>query len=320
LFDYPDINEEPVMSYPATINAYLTGGTDVVVHPRMTPLTVGLSTMLKGTEFTDGVSGRHGTEKYQGLILDAIGRREAMADPFAAKYVRELIGTDEFISGDKRWCLWLVDADLKDVRGSAVIRRRAEFVRSYRSGSTRVQTLRAAGFPTLPTINAHQKTINGNQYLVVPRVNSERRNYTPAAFVTSNTITTDSANAIYQATLFDFAVVSSRHMRLWSEAVAGRLESRIRFGARTTWNTFPLPTITDTQRERIETAAQKVLDNRTPGKTLAELYDPLVTPQSLLKAHKALDRELDTILGLKNPTDTERLAALFDLYAAVTTK
>ena len=146
---------------------------------------------------------------------------------------------------------------------------------------------------------------------------SESREYVPCAFVPKVTVITHAANAIYEGTTFDFGVASSKHMQIWMNAVGGRLKSDPRFGP-AIWNTFALPDVTAAQRERIEAAARKVLDARTPGKSLAELYDPLAMPPVLVKAHKALDREFDTVLGLKDPTDAERLARLFDLYAAAT--
>ena len=97
------------------------------------------------------------------------------------------------------------------------------------------------------------------------------------------------------------------------------------------YNNFPWPEITDDKhRAAIETAAQGVLDARAqfPDATLADLYDPLTMPPSLVKAHAALDKAVDAAYlaaekaaGRKPPkltTDAERIAFLFERYQTLT--
>ena len=64
---------------------------------------------------------------------------------------------------------------------------------------------------------------------------------------------------------------------------------------------------------------QRSIDARRPflkaGHTLANLYDPLMTPIALLKAHHALDRAVDRCYR-KEPfeNDRQRVEFLFALY------
>ena len=97
---------------------------------------------------------------------------------------------------------------------------------------------------------------------------------------------------------------------------SGPLKSDLNFANTLTWNTFPVPELDEKTRDRIIKAGQKVLDARAlhPDRSLAEHYTPLGMAPELLKAHDALDREVDKAMGAprKLTSERQRLEILFD--------
>ena len=108
----------------------------------------------------------------------------------------------------------------------------------------------------------------------------------------------------------------------WQRTAGGRIKSDLRFANTLTWNTFPVPEVDETTRKRIIKAGQKVLDARAlhPERSLAEHYNPLAMAPELLKAHDALDREVDKAMGAarKLTTERQRQELLFANYAKLT--
>ena len=170
-----------------------------------------------------------------------------------------------------------------------------------------------------PTV--FRETKNPESYVVVPSVSSEKRNYIPFGFETSETIATNLCLVINDASLYQFGILSSTTHMAWVRAVCGRLESRYRYSAGIVYNNFPWPEPTEKQQAVIEAAAQKVLDTRAqyPSATLADLYDPLTMPPDLVKAHQALDKVVDAAYGKTGfKTEAERVAFLFERYQQLT--
>ena len=159
---------------------------------------------------------------------------------------------------------------------------------------------------------------NPDTAIVIPKVSSERRKYVPLGFIDKSTVTTGTVLIVPNGTLYMFGVLSSAFHMAWLRAVGGRMELRYQYSKDLVYNNFIWPTVSDEARKTIETAAQGVLDARAahPGQTLADLYDPLYMPPDLLKAHQHLDALVDKAYGKKFANDAERVAHLFDLYAA----
>ena len=108
----------------------------------------------------------------------------------------------------------------------------------------------------------------------------------------------------------------------WVKYTCGRLESRLRYSALYTYNTFPWPeNPSEKQKKTIEAAAQRVLNARLvyPNSTLASLYDPLTMPPSLVKAHNELDKTVDLVYRPQPFTsEAKRMEFLFELYEKYT--
>ena len=214
---------------------------------------------------------------------------------------------------------------------------RIESVKKYRLASTKEATRKDAETPNLFQ-EIRQPDTN---YLLVPRVSSEKRQYVPIGFMTPDIIVNDSVQIIPNATLYEFGILTSSIHMAWMRAVCGRLEMRYRYSKDIVYNNFPwvLPvtetsldvsnpcgnlfTCTKEQASKIEQAAQAILNARAkyPDCSLADLYDETVMPSELRKAHQANDRAVMAAYGF-NPkmSESECVAELFKMYEKLTQK
>jgi hypothetical protein len=196
--------------------------------------------------------------------------------------------------------------------------KRVQAVRAFRQRSRKPATVRLAETPYLFG-EIRQPESN---YVLIPLHSSENRKYVPIAFFTKDFIVANSCSAVLNATLYHFGVLTSQMHMAWMRQVCGRLESRYRYSNNLVYNNFPFPAEpSGKQKERVERAAQTVLDAREmyPEATLADLYDPNTMPRDLLDAHRAVDEAVDACYGSRRfKTDLERLEFLFDLYRQYT--
>ncbi len=307
LFEYADIKGEPVVSEVKNINPYLVEAGDVVVRSRQKPICqvpeIGI-----GNKPIDGGHYLFTTEERDDFLKK---------EPLAKKYFRRWIGSDEFINGWERWCLWLGEEDLEVLKGIPLIWERVEAVKRTRLESKSAPTQKLAEKPT----RFHVENMPKGNYLVVPKVSSERRPYIPIGFEEPTTLSSDLVFIIPNATLFLFGMLHSEMHMAWVRYVCGRLESRYRYSKDIVYNNFPFPMqATPAQKSAVEAAAQQMLDVRAvhqaAGKNLAQLYDPTKMPTDLLAAHVALDRAVDACYGIKKAfaSEAKRVAWLFGLY------
>lgn len=304
LYIYPDVSGEPVEILAENINPYLVDAPNVVVESRSTPLCDAPNIGI-GNKPVDG-----------GMYLFTPEERDTFLklEPVAEKFFRRWIGSDEFLNGYERWCLWLGEAKPEELKAMPEVMRRIEAVRQFRLASKSVATQKLAEKPT----RFHVENMPKGHYLVIPEVSSERRRYIPIGFEDPETLASNLVKIVPNATLYHFGVLESEMHMTWVRAVAGRLESRYRYSKDIVYNNFPWPKSTDEQKREVEVAVQALLDARAqfPNATLADLYDPNTMPKALLDAHKALDRAVDASYGIKKPFDSEaaRLEFLFGLY------
>lgn len=307
IFDYETPKSEPTETKAKNINPYLVDALDIWVEKRMSPL-CDAPEMDFGSKAAD----------FGYLTLSEDERKElSKQHPDAEPWVREFIGSEEFINGTRRYCLWLKGISPKELKKYPWIMRRVEKCREARLKSVDANTRRWAEFPSLFQADRQPET----DYLLVPKVSSERRKYIPLGFCSADLIVNPSVLVVPSATLFHFGVLQSIMHMAWISATAGRLESRYQYSNTVVYNNFPWPTPTEPQIETIEAKAQAVLDARAahPDSTLADLYDPLAMPPDLTKAHAALDRAVDAAYGYKGGKhDAARVAFLFGLYRKLT--
>jgi hypothetical protein len=308
LFDYEEVDGMPHEIAARNINAYLVDAPDVFLVNRSAPICP-VPPMRFGSMPRDGGN----------LILTQAQRDELVGiEPAARRWIRPYTGAQEFLNGEHRYCLWLVDASPTDLRALPHVMKRIEAVREFRQRSKAETTRKLAATPALFCQIAQPD----RDYLLVPRVSSERRAFVPMGFVGPDVVGNDQVLMIPEVTLFHFGVLSSTMHNAWVRYTCGRLKSDFRYSKDIVYNNFPWPeSPTDAQRMKIEAAAQGVLDARAafPGASLADLYDPLTMPPALLKAHQALEAAVDAAYDRKGfKSDAERVAFLFELYQKYT--
>lgn len=306
IFEYENISGEPTKTKVKNINPYLVEGKDIWVESRTKPICAVPKMMYGSKPVDDG-----------NLFLTDSEKDELLSkEPNAQKFIRPVLSGDEFLNGKNRWCLWLVDADLKELKSMPLIWKRIEAVKEFRLKSTKKQTQDAANNPTV-FAELRQPTTD---FLLIPRTSSENRPYIPFGFFKSNYIVSDSCTALPNADLYMFGLVSSKMHMAWVKYVCGRLKSDFRYSNLIVYNTYPFPeNVSEAQKQKVEQAAQAVLDSRekytSKGKSLANLYDPLSMPPDLKAAHDILDKAVDDCYGKKTfSSDAKRVGYLFELY------
>ena len=287
------------------INAYLMDAPDVFIGSKSSPLCdvpwVGIGNLP-----IDG--GNYLFTKDQ---MDEFVKVE----PKSARYFKPWYGSEEFIHRKPRYCLWLGDCTPAELRQMPHCMKRIEAVKELRLASNRAGTRKLADRPT------HFSTENmpDTNYIIVPKVSSEKRRYVPMGFMSPSVLASDLVFIIPDATLYHFGVLESNVHMAWMRAVCGRLKSDYRYSKDVVYNNFPWPTPTDEQKAKIEQTAQAILDARTkyPDSSLADLYDELTMPVELRKAHQDNDRAVMQAYGFpvkSTFTESQCVAELFKLY------
>jgi type II restriction/modification system DNA methylase subunit YeeA len=230
----------------------------------------------------------------------------------AVKFVRKLIGGDEFLKGHERFCLWIDDKDLNEALQIQEIKERIESVYKFRiNGGDVAKTL---------VDKSHQfryRTEAKNNFIVIPCTSSERRQYIPCGFYDKSFITLNSVQVIYDPELWIFGILSSRIHMAWVRTVAGRLKTDYRYSSALCYNTFPITSLTSKTKQEIMVHVYNVLEVREKysEETIAEMYDPDKMPEELRDAHYHLDLAVERCYRSKPfSSDEERLEYLFKLY------
>jgi len=282
---------------------------DILVQSRSTPLQSTTQRMVYGSKPTD-----------DGLLSNLSASEAEVIrkiDPIASRYLRRLIGARELLHSEERNCLWLVGADPSDIRNSPELSRRVSLVREFRLQSRDKMTLADADRPA-EFQKIRQPTTD---YIAVPLVSSEIRDYVPLALLSSEVIANNLISTIPDGSLRTFGLLMSRPFNVWNKTVSGRLKSDTRISGTITYNNFPFPVTIEAQDKAIETGSQAVLSARAlfPTSSLADLYDPKSMPSELRKAHRQLDMAVLAAFGLKvSASDEEVLAELFRRYDDLT--
>ncbi len=312
LFSYPDINGEPEESGHAALSPYLfdAGGLSdphLVVREESAPIN-GIGRLVSGSQPID--DGEY--------IFNSEERAELLeAEPDALRFLRPYVGAREYLQGSERWILALQEASPTELKGLPRVRERMAAVRRFRMKSKRKSTLAIADYPTRYNV----EVIPNAPFLVIPEVSSERREYAPIGWLKPPVFPSNLVRILQNATLADFALLTSAMHMAWLRHIGGRLKSDYRYSIGLVYNTFPmLPKGEDLSR--LEPLAQAVLDARAahPGATLADLYDPDLMPPNLRRAHQALDRAVDRLYRRTGfASERERVEHLFMLYEKMQT-
>lgn len=290
------------------INAYLVPGKNVIVEKSMKPLTE-INTMDFGNKADDGGHLTLLSNELQDMRLDGDTKQ---------KFIKRFYGSKEFINGEARYCIWVKDEQLDDALESEPISRQIKLVKEARLKSKDAYARSLASRP-------HQfKTprLAKNTVIVTPRVSSENRPYLPVGVLSDNAVIGDRNFALYDAPLWNMALIASRLHWVWIGTVCVRMRTDFSYSNTLGWNTFPLPKLTEKNKEDLTRCAEEILLAREAHfpATIADLYDPENMPEDLRRAHDRNDEVLERIyIGRRFKNDTERLEKLFDLYTQMTT-
>ena len=291
-----------MQSIPASnINAYLIDAPDTWIDSRSKPL-CNVPDMTTGNRPADGGH----------LIIEAEDYEDFIAkEPAAIPYIKKLTGAQEYINNKPRYCLWLKGISPAQLRSMPLVMERVQACREDRlQGAPDRQKL--ADTPWL-----FREDKNPDSYIIVPATSSEQRRYIPLGFMDGNTIPTNSAVIIPNASLYHFGVLTSNVHMAWMRVVCGRLKSDYRYSKDIVYNNFPWCQPTEEQKARIEQTAQAILDARAkyPDSSLADLYDEVTMPPELRKAHQENDRAVMAAYGFSTKmTESECVAELFKMY------
>ncbi len=308
IFEYENIKGEPHEIKIRNINPYLVEGKDFALISRTKPI-------CKVTEMSTG-----STPVDEGNYLFSKQEKEEFLykESAALPFFKRIIGSQEFINNEERWCLWLKDISPNDLRNLPKVLERVNNVKEFRLKSQKAATRERAKI----AFQFAEIRQPDSDYLVVPSVSSERRNYIPIGFIKKEVIVSNLCTFIPNASLYAFGVLSSLMDMVWIKHTCGRLESRYRYSTKIVYNNFPWPEKpNEKQIKAIEEAAQKVLDTRAdfPDSSLADLYDPLSMPPALIKAHNELDKAVDLAYRPQPFTsEANRMVFLFELYEKYT--
>jgi len=288
------------------INGYLIDADNIFIDRRTKPI-CDVPQMVTGNRQADGGHLTLSKEEKEFLISK---------EPQSAKFIRKMLGSEEFINNKDLYCLWLLNASPNEIRQMPLVLERVKLCREHRLGG-KPDRKRLADTPTL-----FREQINPDSAIIIPTVSSEKRRYVPMGFIDKSIIVNANAQVVADAKLYHLGVLTSNVHMAWMRAVCGRLETRYRYSKDVVYNNFPWPTPTAEQKAKIEKTAQAILDARAlyPDCSLADLYDELTMPPELRRAHQENDRVVMQAYGfdIKTTTESSCVAELMKMYQRLT--
>ena len=306
LFSIAD-DDSSLVKEVENINAYLVSGSNIIVEKAKRPLTE-VGVMDFGNKADDGGHLTLSSMQVEEMGLGEIARR---------KFIKQFYGSKEFINGETRFCIWIQNEDLVEAKKTLSIEKQIELVKNARLSSKDAYARSLASRP-------HQfKTprIANNSVIVTPRVSSENRPYLPVGIMNKFAVIGDRNFAMYDAPLWNMALIASRLHWVWIGTVCVRMRTDFSYSNTLGWNTFPVPALTEKNKADLTRCAEDILLAREAHfpATIADLYDPDKMPENLRHAHERNDEVLERIyIGRRFKNDTERLEKLFELYTKMT--
>lgn len=308
IFESTD-NQGTIRRSVKNINPYLVGHENIIVTPSTNPISA-VPLMINGSKPVDG--GYFSLNHSQMHDLST-------KHPSSVEFVRPFFGSDEFIKGKIRYCIWIDDEQKKNAELIPEISRRLQDVTAMREKSDKPLTRKGASTPH----RFQQIRQTGNEVvIIVPSVSSENRQYLPTGLLPPRSIISNLAYGILSAPIWSLALVASRVHLVWIATVCGKLKTDYRYSSTLGWNTFPVPALTEKNKADLTRCAQNIIlvrESHCPA-TIADLYDPEKMPDDLRAVHERNDEVIERIyIGRRFKNDTERLEKLFDLYAKTST-
>jgi hypothetical protein len=308
LFILDNITGNHICHNVDVINQYLVNYKELIIAPSRNQISKqpNLST---GSALRDGGHLIISKDEYESFIK---------SEPFLSVCIKRFVSAEEFLYNTIRYCFWLKDVSPDFIKQSDILKGKLSMVRNFRLESSRKGTNQMANYPNL-FVEDRQPTAS---FLLIPKVTSDQRKYIPIGFMDRDYIITDKVFYLPNATLFHFGVLTSLMHVTWVKKLCSRLSTSLSYSSNIVYNNFSWPeNPSESQIQKIEQAAQKVLDARAlfPESSLAVLYDPLTMPPELVKAHQELDKAVD-LAYRPQPflSEAKRMEFLFELYEKYT--
>ena len=198
---------------------------------------------------------------------------------------------------------------------------RVKKVREFRLNCPSPDTNHYADKPTYPVRLRYYSEERNNPALALPKVSSQNRRYIPMEVINADVIAGSKLFLIPDISLYHFGVLTSNVHMAWMRTVCGRLKSDYSYASNVVYNTFLWPIPTEQQKQKIAQTAQAILDARAlyPDSSLAELYDEVMMPPELRKAHHQNDIAVMQAYGFTKGSDAYKseaacVAELMKLY------
>lgn len=302
------------------INPYLTSGEDILVKSANAPLN-NLPKMVFGSMPRDGGYLIISTQEERNSIISEY--------PELSHYIKNYVGSEEFIKDKHRYVFWLNEKTYQEVRDNSIVQKRVEAVKANRLASSASSTQAAAKTPyafvqkgEYDEAYATFKASGQDEFLqlVVPAVSSESREYVPLGFVGEDTIVSNRCYVIYNSPIWLLGLLQSKLHMVWLRSIGGKLKTDYSYSSGVVYNTFPVPELSTRRKNMIEEQVFEILDLREElGGTLAELYHKETMPESLREAHKKLDEIVERAYkDTPFNSDEERLSHLLKRYKEMT--
>ena len=126
-------------------------------------------------------------------------------EPLAEKYFRKWYGAREFINNEPRYCLLLKDCPPHELKRMPLVYLRVKNVRDFRLASKSVGTRKLVDKPT----RFHVENFPTGNYLLIPSVSSENRQYIPIGFMNPDELASNLVFVVPNATKYHFGVLTS---------------------------------------------------------------------------------------------------------------
>jgi hypothetical protein len=290
------------------INGYLIPAPSIYVYKQLEP----------GAELSRMSFGNH-PYYANDLIMKLPDARDLIeSDSRTKALLRPIYGAAEVIQGVPRMCLWIGNEQLDLANDIPLVKRRLDSVRKTRTekkNDSSAQILASSPHRFRDVLSAQKN------FIAVPQTSSENREYLPCTLLSKEALVTFKCFALYDAPLWNLAIIASKLHIVWIGTVCGRLEMRFSYSNTLGWNTFPVPPLTEQNKADLTVCAENILLAREAHfpATIADLYDPANMPDNLRHAHAQNDEVLERIyIGRRFKNDTERLEKLFEMYTKMT--
>ena len=302
--EQPTLRQENHVKEVKVIGPYLVDGITSIIESKTKRLTGSqLPLMVKGNMPYDN-----------GNLLLTPSEKDDLLEicPKAARFIKRIVGSDEFINAIERYCIWIPTDNLKEAVAIKLIAERIAAVKKFRMAGKDEAANRL-------TEKAHQFRefrSTKNQTLVIPSVSSENRKFIPMGFIGPETIVSNLCFAIYECQPWVLPILSSSMHMVWAKTTCGNLETRIRYSSQLCYNTFPLPVLSQDQQKELGVLAFKLISCREmfPDKSLGEIYSRM--PIEIENLHLVIDQYVDGIYGLTGiSSDQDRLRKLLEIYS-----